>query len=57
MAMGLLWNCVPVPDKSLRRNQAMARPLRIEFPNAYYHVINRGEEGISRVRVRSVRST
>lgn len=23
----------------------MARPLRIEFPNAYYHVINRGEEG------------
>ena len=23
----------------------MARPLRIEFPNAYYHVSNRGEEG------------
>jgi len=23
----------------------MARPLRIEYPNAYYHVTNRGEEG------------
>ncbi|MDG1851136.1 MAG: helix-turn-helix domain-containing protein [Gammaproteobacteria bacterium] len=25
----------------------MARPLRIEYPNAYYHVTNRGEEGVS----------
>lgn len=24
----------------------MARPLRIEFPNAYYHVTNRGNEGV-----------
>ena len=23
----------------------MARPLRIEYPNAHYHVINRGEDG------------
>ena len=23
----------------------MTRPLRIEYPNAWYHVMNRGREG------------
>jgi chromosomal replication initiation ATPase DnaA len=34
----------------------MARPLRIEYPGAYYHVINRGnnQEKISKDKAREV---
>jgi hypothetical protein len=29
----------------------MARPLRIEYPGAFYHVINRGNAGEAIVRI------
>ena len=31
----------------------MARPLRVEYPGAYYYVINRGNAGKGRERHRS----
>jgi REP element-mobilizing transposase RayT len=37
----------------------MARPLRIEYPGAYYHVINRGnnQEKIFKTNIRLVSQT
>jgi len=35
----------------------MARPLRVEYPGAYYHVINRGNNQEKRKRVRSLKLT
>ena len=41
---GLLDHCPPIRYNSSSRRRTMARPLRIEFAGAFYHVTSRGDE-------------
>ena len=37
----MVWQVLALGNRT-RRSRPMARPLRVEFPGACYHVINRG---------------
>jgi hypothetical protein len=33
--------------RAISKEEAMARPLRIEYPDAFYHVTSRGNEQLA----------